>query len=590
MRKSVIISAVLLLLTWSAPAQDPAISVSSRAADIAAYAEQVRQQWKIPGMSLAVIHGDSTVLVQGFGVKEKGGDDPVTPSTLFHIGSMTKAFTATVIASLVDEGLLSWDDTVKDILPDFDWYDDSVENAMLVRDLLTHSTGLVAQAGTYIPNLGYDRDDIYQMFRYIEPVYPFREKFAYNNITFIIAARIIETVTGKSWEDNIRERIFNPLDMSSSVPGSDGYRAAGKKASTAHYFGYNKGSIYVTPLYGEERALHWVDVIGPAGSISSTAEDMAKWVRFHLDNGKVARLITPDSSWHSSFPADLNALYAYFPENGCSEAAEFRFYPYHDTVRLISGKQMDFLHTGAVHVRTDTTMTRDYGYCWYVEHNDRYDVIYHTGTTWGFTGVCGFVPGLDLGIALLCNSEVSEYARLGLMRYIIDLYLQDGIIRDWSTEGLKQWFADRQKPRRRAVPCTIKRDSRTPDPARLVGLYTKPEPFGDAEVTLKNGRLYLTIGRYGWTHRLDHYRGNEYWLRSDGHTFPVYFHNYSEGDSGPVDFEIDFNYNENFGPWPALILTPAGSLPGSACRFGSGGAGFGKSLLIHSDLQNTLHI
>ena len=202
MRKVALISTVLLLLTMSAPAQEPAISVSSRAADIAAYAEQVRQQWKIPGMSLAVIHGDSTVLVQGFGVKEKGGDDPVTPSTLFHIGSMTKAFTATVIASLVDEGLLSWDDTVKDILPDFDWYDDSVENAMQVRDLLTHSTGLVAQAGTYIANLGYNRDDIYRMFRYIEPVYPFREKFAYNNITFIIAARIIETVTGKSWEDN----------------------------------------------------------------------------------------------------------------------------------------------------------------------------------------------------------------------------------------------------------------------------------------------------------------------------------------------------------------------------------------------------
>ena len=563
MRKVALISTVLLLLTMSAPAQEPAISVSSRTADIAAYAEQVRQQWKIPGMSLAVIHGDSTVLVQGFGVKEKGGNDPVTPSTLFHIGSMTKAFTATVIASLVDEGLLSWDDTVKDILPDFDWYDDSVENAMQVRDLLTHSTGLVAQAGTYIPNLGYNRDDIYRMFRYIEPVYPFREKFAYNNITFIIAARIIETVTSKSWEDNIRERIFNPLDMSSSVPGSDGYRAAGKKASTAHYFGYNKGSIYVTPLYGEERALHWVDVIGPAGSISSTAEDMAKWVRFHLDNGKVARLITPDSSWHSSFPADINALSAYFPENGCSEAAEFRFYPYHDTVRLISGKQMDFLHTGAVHVRTDTTMTRDYGYCWYVEHND----------------VCGFVPGLDLGIALLCNSEVSEYARLGLMRYIIDLYLQDGIVRDWSTEGLEQWFADRQKPRRRAVPCTIKRDSRTPDPARLVGLYTKPEPFGNAEVTLKNGRLYLTIGRYGWLRRPH---------------LPCLLPQLQRRGQRPRGFRDRLQLQRelrSLAPTaPAMIITPAGSSPEPDRRFGSSGASLEKSSLIHSNLQNTLHI
>ena len=535
--------------------------------EISAYAEQVRTQWKIPGLSLAVVHGDSLVFSGGFGVREKGkttdGDGEwtaVTDSTLFHIGSMTKAFTAAVIASLVDEGLLRWDDTVKHILPDFEWYDDSVEAVMQVRDLLTHSTGLVAQAGTYIPNLGYDRDDIYRMFRYIEPVYPFREKFAYNNITFIIAARIIETVTGCSWEDNIRERIFIPLGMSSSVPGSEGYLQAGRKASVAHYFGYSRGrnggrgSIYVTPLYGEERALHWVDVIGPAGSISSTAADMARWVRFHLNNGAVIRTVEPeDNGLISSFPMDSTAFSEYFPDMSSGLSGEFRFYPYQDTVQVISRRQMDFLHTGVIKVRQDSTMRRDYAYCWYVEQNERYKVIYHTGTTWGFTGVCGFVPELDLGVAILCNSEVSEYARLGLMRRIIDLYLPGDTLRDWSTEGLGQWFADKKKPGRRAVPCTIRRSSTDPDPARLVGHYTKPAPFGDAEVTLKNGKLYLTIGPLGWTHRLDHHRGNEFWLRSDGHTYPVFFHNYTESSSGPVDFEIDFNYNENFGPW---IKTP----------------------------------
>ncbi len=535
--------------------------------EISAYAEQVRTQWKIPGLSLAVVHGDSLVFSGGFGVREKGkttdGDGEwtaVTASTLFHIGSMTKAFTAAVIASLVDEGLLRWDDTVKHILPDFEWYDDSVEAVMQVRDLLTHSTGLVAQAGTYIPNLGYDRDDIYRMFRYIEPVYPFREKFAYNNITFIIAARIIETVTGCSWEDNIRERIFIPLGMSSSVPGSEGYLQAGRKASVAHYFGYSRGrnggrgSIYVTPLYGEERALHWVDVIGPAGSISSTAADMARWVRFHLNNGAVIRTVEPaENGLISSFPMDSTAFSEYFPDMSSGLSGEFRFYPYQDTVQVISRRQMDFLHTGVIKVRQDSTMRRDYAYCWYVEQNERYKVIYHTGTTWGFTGVCGFVPELDLGIAVLCNSEVSEYARLGLMRRIIDLYLPGDTLRDWSSEGLEQWFADKKKPGRRAVPCTIRRSSADPDPARLIGHYTKPAPFGDAEVTLKNGKLYLTIGPLGWTHRLDHHRGNEFWLRSDGHTYPVFFHNYTEDSSGPVDFEIDFNYNENFGPW---IKTP----------------------------------
>ena len=535
--------------------------------EISAYAEQVRTQWKIPGLSLAVVHGDSLVFSGGLGVREKGkttdGDGEwtaVTDSTLFHIGSMTKAFTAAVIASLVDEGLLRWDDTVKHILPDFEWYDDSVEAVMQVRDLLTHSTGLVAQAGTYIPNLGYDRDDIYRMFRYIEPVYPFREKFAYNNITFIIAARIIETVTGCSWEDNIRERIFIPLGMSSSVPGSEGYLQAGRKASVAHYFGYSRGrnggrgSIYVTPLYGEERALHWVDVIGPSGSISSTAADMARWVRFHLNNGAVIRTVEPaENGLISSFPMDSTAFSEYFPDMSSGLSGEFRFYPYQDTVQVISRRQMDFLHTGVIKVRQDSTMRRDYAYCWYVEQNERYKVIYHTGTTWGFTGVCGFVPELDLGIAVLCNSEVSEYARLGLMRRIIDLYLPGDTLRDWSSEGLEQWFADKKKPGRRAVPCTIRRSSADPDPARLIGHYTKPAPFGDAEVTLKNGKLYLTIGPLGWTHRLDHHRGNEFWLRSDGHTYPVFFHNYTEDSSGPVDFEIDFNYNENFGPW---IKTP----------------------------------
>ena len=550
------------------------LSLASRAqtgrdipSEISAYAEQVRTQWKIPGLSLAVVHGDSLVFSGGFGVREKGkttdGDGEwtaVTDSTLFHIGSMTKAFTAAVIASLVDEGLLRWDDTVKHILPDFEWYDDSVEAVMQVRDLLTHSTGLVAQAGTYIPNLGYDRDDIYRMFRYIEPVYPFRKKFAYNNITFIIAARIIETVTGCSWEDNIRERIFIPLGMSSSVPGSEGYLQAGRKASVAHYFGYSRGrnggrgSIYVTPLYGEERALHWVDVIGPAGSISSTAADMARWVRFHLNNGAVIRTVEPaENGLISSFPMDSTAFSEYFPDMSSGLSGEFRFYPYQDTVQVISRRQMDFLHTGVIKVRQDSTMRRDYAYCWYVEQNERYKVIYHTGTTWGFTGVCGFVPELDLGIAVLCNSEVSEYARLGLMRRIIDLYLPGDTLRDWSSEGLEQWFADKKKPGRRAVPCTIRRSSADPDPARLIGHYTKPAPFGDAEVTLKNGKLYLTIGPLGWTHRLDHHRGNEFWLRSDGHTYPVFFHNYTEDSSGPVDFEIDFNYNENFGPW---IKTP----------------------------------
>ena len=342
--------------------------------------------------------------------------------------------------------------------------------------------------------------------------------------------------------------------MYASCPNAEGYKKAGKKASVAHYFGYRKGkdggrgSIYVTPLYGEERALHWVTEIGPAGGISSTAEDMIKWVGFHLHNGQIVKYIEPDSLMSIKYCIDTSASILYFPDLGYVE--EFKPQPYYDTVQLISREEMNFLHSPARNVRRDSTYSKDYGYCWYIEQNDRYKVIYHTGTTWGFTGVCGFVPQLDLAFSILCNSEVSEYARLGLMRRIIDLYLPcDSAYKDWSGEGLEKWYANKKKPSRRSVPCIIKRSNVKPDFAKLTGTYYKEAPFGNATVSMKNGKLYLTIGRYGWTHRLDHHKGNEFWLRSDGHTFPVFFHNYSGNGNAPVDFEIDFNYNENFGPW-----------------------------------------
>lgn len=518
----------IFLICTTMSAQGTAVYRDSVSERIVEYAEQVMEQWKIPGMSLAVAHHGEVTVLEGFGVKEmgksvvsNGTDVAVTPQTVFHIGSMTKAFTATVIASLVDQGLFSWEDRVKDILPDFGWQDEGVESQLQVRDLLTHRTGLVAQVGTYIPNLGYGREDICRMLPYIGPMYGFGEKFAYNNITFIVAAQVIEAVSGMSWEDNVRMRIFEPLGMTSSVPGVQGYLDAGSEASVAHYFGHRKGSanggrgsITVSPLHGENRALHWVDVIGPAGSISSTAEDMIRWTEFHL---------------RDNF--------------------------------LLSPYQMYFLHSPATKVSTDTTDTRHYGYCWYIEDHDGCEVIYHTGTTWGFTGICGFVPSLDVSFALLCNSEVSEYARKAVMRRIIDLYNGADTLRDWSSEGLEDWYEYRNGPRRRAVPCSIEYNRTKPaDLSHLVGIYKKapltadghplnPDIFGDAEITMKNGRLYITIGRQDWTHRLEHSSGNIFLFTSDGHTFPIYFHGYAPGSTAPISFEIDLNYNENFGAW-----------------------------------------
>ena len=136
---------------------------------IGAYAEYVRDQWRIPGMAVAFMQDGELILAKGFGTKETGRQDPVDARTVFQVGSVSKSFTATVMASLVDEGKVKWDDTVKNILPDFEMYDPWVTENMQVKDIMIHRSGLREQAGTYIPNLGYGREDIYRMLPLMNP-------------------------------------------------------------------------------------------------------------------------------------------------------------------------------------------------------------------------------------------------------------------------------------------------------------------------------------------------------------------------------------------------------------------------------------
>jgi len=549
------ISIIILFSSLLAARAGEGTSDSLIIKNIRDYSRQVLSDWKIPGMAVSVVKDGELVFNEGFGVKKAGGQDPVTEHTLFHVGSITKSFTATVMASVVNDGLVDWDDRVKDILPDFDWWDDDVERKMQVKHLFTHGTGLCPQVGTYIPNLGYDRDDIYRMFKYMQPIYPFHSRFGYNNITFIIAARIIEKVTGMSWEDNVRYRVFGPLKMEESCVGGDEYERSGSRAATAHTFGYRRtkegaDGIRVTPLSGENRALWWVSVIGPAGSVCSTSSDMAKYVSCHLENGRILELDDRDAE------DDIAG-----GNIGSEEADYFPGVPWRwqslGTPMLFPPWQMDFLHTGDMLVAQDSSFVRKYGYSWYVQQNRDFTEVYHTGTTWGFTALCGFVPELDLGYVILCNSEVTQLARFALSKRIVDLFFaqRDGKdiskLADHSGNSLRSWYSSRRNGgggSSRKVPMIIRKSKVKPDLQRLVGHYAKCAPFGDAEVTMENGKLYMTIGPKGWKHPLQHSSGNMFLMTSQGHTFPIYFHGY-ENAGDVVDFEIDFNYNENFGPW-----------------------------------------
>lgn len=471
------------------------------------YIEQVRQTWRIPGLSVSVVAGDSTVFAEGFGSLRNDAYLPVQAQSLFHIGSVSKSFTAAIIATMVDEGLLKWNDRVADLMPDFVWPDPWVRERMLVRDLMLHSTGLRGQAGTYLPNLGYSRDQIRAMIGRMEPGYTYRGNFEYNNVTFLIISQLIGQLTGKTWEENLQERLLDPLGMKRTVTGQQGYLAAGERASCQHEFLFDaKDTVRTRLLEGDDRALNWLTVVGPAGGICSDAAEMTQWLRLHLNEGEV------------------------------------------DGVRVLSKASMRELHKGRTVVSQGDDYIRLYGLCWYVEQNDAYKVIYHTGTTWGHTALCAFVPEMGLGIMILCNSEVSDGARHAIMRRIVDDY-RGAPQKDYNRENFVQW-ADRQFSYLEEDEQQV--DGAVPfvrcSNASLVGCYQKDALFGDACIYEDGGQLWIRIGGKSWSRPLEFDPDQGYFFWMDGHCFPVSFEMDQDGKAKTLN--VEFNYHEEgFGGW-----------------------------------------
>src|SRR5467141_1589623 len=187
-------------------------------ADLDSFVAKALKTFEVPGLSVAIVKDGKTVLAKGYGVRKMGNPTPVDEHTMFGIGSNTKAFTTAALAMLVDEGKLSWDDPVYQRLPGFQMYDPYVSHEMTIRDLLTHRSGMGLGEGDLLifPHTTYTRDDIIQRLRYMKPVSSFRSRYAYDNLLYITAGQIIPAVTGMSWDDFIRQRIFLPLGMNAT--------------------------------------------------------------------------------------------------------------------------------------------------------------------------------------------------------------------------------------------------------------------------------------------------------------------------------------------------------------------------------------
>jgi CubicO group peptidase (beta-lactamase class C family) len=246
------------------------------------FINQALKDWKVPGLALAVVQDGKVVLLKGYGYRDLEKQMPVTPTTLFAIGSITKSFTVTTLGMLMDEGKVDWDKPVRDFLPEFKMYDLVLTEQMTIRDLITHRSGLPRHDFSWYTS-DFTREDLVRRLQYLEPNKPLRSTFQYNNLMFMTAGYIAGRLNGTSWEDAVRQRLWTPLGMTST-----NFSVLDSQHSPDFAEPYRKGSDLKADLKKIPFDAQCPDrcAIGPAGEINSNVSDLSKYLLFHLNHGK----------------------------------------------------------------------------------------------------------------------------------------------------------------------------------------------------------------------------------------------------------------------------------------------------------------
>lgn len=430
------------------------------------YVTQAMRTWKVPGVSVAIVRNDSVLYTKGYGVLAVGGA-PVNDQTLFEIGSSTKAFTATLIAMLVTDGKMHYDDRMSQYLPGFALYDPVASAELTIRDALTHRSGLARGELAWLGSTG-SRDDVLHRLRFLKPESPFRSRWSYQNMMYLAAGQAAAAAGGVSWDDLVKRRILGPLGMTSTVVTWQGL----SNPNVALPHGLTGDSIFVKPHFNG-------DNIAPAGSILSTAHDMAQWLRFQLNDGVAGgtRLVSTAALRETHTP------------------------------QIVMGAGGGGGGRGGAADSVPETVFSTYGMGWMVEDYHRQLMWQHGGNTDGMTTAVGMLPERRFGVVVLSNMNGSPLPAL-LMHYIFDRQL--GLpVRDLSTEAYARSAVQRRRADSVAAAQLAQRSHSGP-PAPLpafVGTYVD-SLYGEATVALVNGTLELTRG--SWHGPLEYWNANNF--------------------------------------------------------------------------------
>ncbi|EED34845.1 beta-lactamase, putative [Luminiphilus syltensis NOR5-1B] len=428
-------------------------------------AEQTLQQYGIPGVAIAVVQPTEDAYTMGYGVQRFDRTKPVDESTLFGIGSISKAFTGTALAQLVAQGKLDWRDSVIDHLPNFRMADPWVTREFQVRDLLTHRSGLAPYAGDLVilTETKSNRENIYKALANLPAATSFRTDFAYDNLLYVVAGDLIETLSGKSWGDYIDQHIFSALNMEACAPSHADIPASAEVAR-AHAVADGKMQLVDLPL---------PEVIQAAGGIYCDAVGMSQWLQFNLGMNKKAQesLLSEDGIQSLREPITPMTV---SPDN----------------------------------IRYGNSSFSAYGLGWFLQ--DSYGALQaqHGGGLPGMVSYISVFPEQGLGIMVMTNRgsgaaraigrQLAEEAFSAKPRDIITALapapedthqteVQGGTTSKKKTEGVRPAQALEE----------------------YVGVY-RDAWFGDVVVTLREGQLHLNLGSNDLSGPVEHISGDRF--------------------------------------------------------------------------------
>jgi CubicO group peptidase (beta-lactamase class C family) len=437
------VPALLLLLVLPA---SPALAQAPPLEGLDAYIRDAMVDWEIPGLAIAVVHGDSVVFARGYGERELGRGEPVDEHTLFAIASTTKAMTVAGLGMLVDAGEIDWDDRVTDHLPGFRLEDPYVTRHVTVRDLLTHRTGVSRDDQVWIA-APLDRDEIVHRARYLSQANGFREAYRYNNIMYMTAGEVLAAVAGMEWEVFVEERLFEPLNMTRSTPRSAVVEMR-DNVTSSHV--RRDGEVMVAGRRD-------YDALGPAGSVFSSAWEMAQWIRLHLAGGS------------------------------------------YEGRRFLQEPTLREMHAPQVVMQIDTTEQRmfptrnfsAYGLGWRMQDYHGRKVVQHTGSVNYTRTQVGMIPSEDVGVVVMANLNSSQL-QTALMHRVFDAFL--GLPEtDWSGQYLELEERSEARSEAQAEERAASRLEGTEPSLSLdqyVGSYTD-RLYGDLQIELEAGGLVL---------------------------------------------------------------------------------------------------